>query len=722
MLFLQKYFFIGAVLLYPLTDVLAELSCSSGTPPCPGMETTKICRRVCSTSDATSYHYKFGANCMENWERVDGVCQRTLTGDIVFQTGGGQATLIGSNSGPVVTAPPTCSTTPSCPSGNHSIVCRRPCPGGGYFFQFFAGTHAGCLDQTEPDPGRCDSGAYSSTGGNAVMAAGARRPGELNHTLTFQLQWSCRQLPPLSTTIPEVETFDFTYGRPPWGHGSTGVASGFLTSKKWKTFLAALPIDQVNINSCLQNMRNQLESSFKVFCQQLEIAAGLGSEAAKEMCRKKALETFVLPFQAEMARKEIALRQAATARPLWVIGHPAANTNPADDTSEARQIVERCSFFPWASSYNSRTNTSLKVVDEIGHLLRTRVPAVAEQCRHSILKEYLNELANMQLGKCNLPAHATGTACMQIRTGIAATLSKLGQAFPSEMNRYAGTLASRACILPSIDLSRELRQLELSVATIGQCVSLATGESRVLNYDYRTSPTRVTQKYRLSRPEQKNFQVELNLAFTPANKAPDMQKHVNKCLKKANKKLSGPGDQKITLKLNNDPLIPSVPIAIQPDDYRSNSANWEGDIDCETVTHELMHLLGLVDEYQEQWIGHAYNVHTGTISQVDDEDQARGRPFGTMFDCRVLGPRNSLMSNQDAAFSTTTWPFRTRTSLLFPAHFNAIVYPGCSVTNRLYYLCSRYAYETSRAHYGRGCDSGKPKECTNDATWLGGPR
>lgn len=703
-----------------LTGINELEACVSGTPPCPGMETTKICRKSCGPG---SYEYKYGSNCMDGWQTVNGICRLNNMGSVVYQDGQGESTAIPTTT-TTSNTPAICETVPSCPSGNYRNICRRPCPGGGFYFQFFASAFSGCLDHTEPDPGQCSGSAYATSGGRAHMTPGARRPGETNHQIQFPVEWKCRQVPALTASIPEARTFNFTYGRPPWGHGSTGVKSGFFNSPEWDSFLSSLPVDEVDIRQCLSFMRTMIQYSFKTECKLVEVAAGLSKEAAKDFCDKSALETFILPKQALIASKEIEIKKLAKARPLYVIGHPTSNGNPADDRYEANKIISNCKIFPNASDYSSTTNTSLKVVEEIGEILRSGTPVVTDDCRKSILKSYVDQLANMQLAKCNKDEFKSGTACTQIRTGIAGTLSKLGQAFPTEMNQFAGNLATRACVLPSIDLSRELRELELNVMNIGQCLPLPVGQSRIINAEDNSSPTLVKQKYRLSRTAAKEFQVDINMSFTPADKDVEMKKHVQKCMDKTNGKLLGPDSQKLTLKLTNDSAVPSNGIEVMPEGHRSNSLQWETGIDCETVTHEMMHLLGLVDEYQEKWLGNVYHPDTGQISRYEDGPGEKGSKYETVFNCRVHGPDNSLMSHQGDAFTAVNGKFlglfKTRNTLLYPAQFNAIAFPGCMSKNKTYYLCSRYAYETSNAHYGGGCSSGKPTACQDGKTWLEG--
>lgn len=65
-----------------------------------------------------------------------------------------------------------------------------------------------------------------------------------------------------------------------------------------------------------------------------------------------------------------------------------------------------------------------------------------------------------------------------------------------------------------------------------------------------------------------------------------------------------------------------------------------------------------------------------------------------------------------------------RKSLLFPAQWRAILYPGCNEKNPIYNACAKNAYLTSKEHGGTGCLKDLPSECmpgteTNDnSVWL----
>ena len=169
------------------------------------------------------------------------------------------------------------------------------------------------------------------------------------------------------------------------------------------------------------------------------------------------------------------------------------------------------------------------------------------------------------------------------------------------------------------------------------------------------------------------------------------------CYKEATPYLRGPNGEFLVLKLaKDDPGMPKPPpseIAIADSGKRADSEDWNSDIDCPTILHETMHLLGLVDEYRETWIGAKVDKKTGRVSHTEE---SADKPID---DCRALGPRDSLMFHQDDAYDAAGMTkilgifSRTpkRPSLLYPAEFNSIVAPGCASVNKTYFACSRKA-------------------------------
>ncbi|MBI3556726.1 MAG: hypothetical protein HY074_10725 [Deltaproteobacteria bacterium] len=271
----------------------------------------------------------------------------------------------------------------------------------------------------------------------------------------------------------------------------------------------------------------------------------------------------------------------------------------------------------------------------------------------------------------------------------------------------------------------------------------------------------------------------------------------------AKSKLRGPGGEHLQIKLvdpDPDPKKPNASgpfvtsIAVPASEMRANSALWNPNISCPVILHETLHILGLVDEYQETSDG-AIVAADGKVTIVDDISKAdKGSKTFKKWDCRIYGPADSMMSGQEAAFSAVdgkydvavcncrkifdssptpaknckkliaklkvgdtvcpkgslsehypTWDYKDtlrltigkplslddvivsithlkskRSTLLYPAQFRAITRPGCVDENKIFYLCAREAYKTSRDNLGTDrCGIGLPKECKNGSSdWL----
>lgn len=157
--------------------------------------------------------------------------------------------------------------------------------------------------------------------------------------------------------------------------------------------------------------------------------------------------------------------------------------------------------------------------------------------------------------------------------------------------------------------------------------------------------------------------------------APAMRKRTEECLKQANRYLHGPQGETLAFVLASVVETQASPlrqlIQVTARNLRGESGLWRSDWACPMILHEIVHKAGgLVDEYKET-----------------------ERDYG----CRVEGPEDSLMGKDpDAAYRAVVGGTTDRTSLLYPAQFNAIAYPGCQARNALYYSCAQNAYRNRR--------------------------
>jgi hypothetical protein len=171
--------------------------------------------------------------------------------------------------------------------------------------------------------------------------------------------------------------------------------------------------------------------------------------------------------------------------------------------------------------------------------------------------------------------------------------------------------------------------IEVAASPLG-CTDLGIGESRRFDLSDKQSPSGVEMRYVLKRKEMQNYQAFLNLEFfaktgskKDSSKGIEMLKKVQSCVRDLNPSLRGPEGKTLEIIINDAySEAPLQKIALMNPGYRSHSRAYAEDITCSTIMHELMHLMGLVDEY------------------VESESS---------YDCRAIGPDDSLMSSQTSA-------------------------------------------------------------------------
>ncbi|MDE0118652.1 MAG: hypothetical protein OXM55_01430 [Bdellovibrionales bacterium] len=177
--------------------------------------------------------------------------------------------------------------------------------------------------------------------------------------------------------------------------------------------------------------------------------------------------------------------------------------------------------------------------------------------------------------------------------------------------------------------------------------------------------------YTIKKDSDKLYSVNLIIEFFPDStyegpvareKVPDyyMEK-VQSCMQDANKKMLGPNGE--TLRINirgssksDDCGIKKTNVGIRSPNERSGVLHYSSNVDCPTILHEILHLLGLPDEY-----GGDYNL------------------------CRVDVPE-SIMSNSNMRWDSV-FISKTRNSLLDSVHFSSILHKNCAEKNRLYDEC-----------------------------------
>lgn len=210
-----------------------------------------------------------------------------------------------------------------------------------------------------------------------------------------------------------------------------------------------------------------------------------------------------------------------------------------------------------------------------------------------------------------------------------------------------------------------------------QCSDLNPGQEKRVH-----SGTGSNRSYNLKKEPDGTYSVSLNVQFiadedydgdVPKDQVPEhYMKRVQKCINKANEKMLGPNGEKLKIAIQKPTKQTDSncendvkEIKISSEDHRSNAGKYESDIDCPTITHEVLHLLGLCDEYKEPG----------------------------SYDCRI-DMTNSIMSNHYERWHNV-FEERKNNSLLTPGQFNAILYGSCDQKNKVFNQCSKLAYQSS---------------------------
>lgn len=174
------------------------------------------------------------------------------------------------------------------------------------------------------------------------------------------------------------------------------------------------------------------------------------------------------------------------------------------------------------------------------------------------------------------------------------------------------------------------------------CLELKPGQTKVVSFRDGT-PTGITGNYSLTKKEDGSFDVGVAMKF-PDNDTTMMAK-VQSCISSVTPFLKGPQGQVLNFKILSTSDVAKLPsahrpminnVAIQAANSRSNSASYAANIDCPTITHEVLHLTGLCDEYSGTMDGYTCRATPKIDSVMSNQRDAfrRGMPETLTCECR----------------------------------------------------------------------------------------
>ena len=162
---------------------------------------------------------------------------------------------------------------------------------------------------------------------------------------------------------------------------------------------------------------------------------------------------------------------------------------------------------------------------------------------------------------------------------------------------------------------------------VSKCAQLNPGEHKLFkkeNSNYYT-----TGNYLLKRKADGNYQAVLNVDFKQASGSVSpqaMMERSRECLAMAAPHMKGPDGKKIELVVMTPNEVKQLPsdtrpkpydITIEGPQYGTNAGGYAEDVNCSVITHEMLHLLGLCDEYKEDRPQYAqYNWTCRVVTKV----------------------------------------------------------------------------------------------------------
>ncbi|MES2769132.1 MAG: hypothetical protein V4596_08305 [Bdellovibrionota bacterium] len=168
--------------------------------------------------------------------------------------------------------------------------------------------------------------------------------------------------------------------------------------------------------------------------------------------------------------------------------------------------------------------------------------------------------------------------------------------------------------------------------------------------------------YRLTKISDKKIKIEINPTFYAkkselqeslwqfASRSLETQKEfiqkMNICFDRFKPFLIGPEGQSLEIAATEDKKVPAIQIKIRPQESRSSVKQYSESIPCETILHEVLHVLGLEDEYPETKAGFNKDPNENRYNYVRENPEVVG------FDCRATGPEYSIMYDEVSALDS----------------------------------------------------------------------
>jgi hypothetical protein len=197
--------------------------------------------------------------------------------------------------------------------------------------------------------------------------------------------------------------------------------------------------------------------------------------------------------------------------------------------------------------------------------------------------------------------------------------------------------------LPEGETLRPLLAIAKQVSTNNNRCKLPTpGQSMVFLKD--TTGNVFTGNYTLRRKSDGNYQALINFNFKSRSgrvTPEQMMQRTKMCMAQVSPAMKGPDGSRIELipltqaEMDRFPVQerhPSNDVTIENRNFPTNAEAYAEDVDCSIITHEVLHLFGLCDEYLESGT-QSCRVETKAPSIMRDHVDAYTKAVGGTFKC-----------------------------------------------------------------------------------------
>lgn len=202
---------------------------------------------------------------------------------------------------------------------------------------------------------------------------------------------------------------------------------------------------------------------------------------------------------------------------------------------------------------------------------------------------------------------------------------------------------------------------------VSGCAPLEPGQHKIFSKD--NSNYYSTANYTLKREADGNYQAVLNVDFSKGGGSvspTEMLNRARNCLAIAAPHMKSPDGKTMELVLLTPGEISKLPgnerpkpnkISIEVANYGTNAAKYAENVNCATITHEMLHLLGLCDEYKEDRPEYAkYSWNCRVVSKAPSIMRDLGvfdKAVGGVLNCNCAGETcSNIMKASDEGLKT----------------------------------------------------------------------